>query len=504
MLGEEAARIFNRVYGVEADGNAPAGCDPHGRIHGQNTLIERLSVADAAKLFKKSEDEVAASLADSRKKLFDVRAKRPRPHLDDKIITAWNGMMISAFARAAQILDDRALPRRRAGVREIHPRTALERWRAHPQLPRRRERRSPGFADDYAALIPGLLDLYEADFDIAWLQWAVELQEKQDALFLDAEHGGYFSTAADATTSAPAHEGRLRRRRTVAEFRERAESAPPRANHRRRDAHRARTENHRRRLRTTRPHSQPPCRKCSAPSTPRSANPARSSSPARAIPPPRARCSAKSTRITFPTNSCSSPTAAAGQQWLGERLEFLKTVAPIEGRTRRLRLRRFRLPAPNEPTWRSCGSCFPNRPLMNARSFAAGTLALFVTGLVCGWILRPAINRDSVNHMGTSAMLNHRSSGESRGVSDLLPVENPQPKSFATRFDEIRRTGNRFKRERGVAAIADDLDLAKIVAALNDLARSGGVRWDSEHEEIVERLFERWASLIRALRLSAR
>ena len=197
VLGEEAARIFNRVYGVEADGNSPDGSDPHGEFKGQNTLIERLSIQDAAKLFMKSEAEVAKSLADSRKKLFDLRTKRPRPHLDDKIITAWNGMMISAFARAAQILDDRtALEAAQGSAKFIREHL----WKDGALIRSYREGASTvaGFADDYAALIAGLLDLYEADFDIAWLKWAVELQQKQDALFLDAEHGGYFSTAADA------------------------------------------------------------------------------------------------------------------------------------------------------------------------------------------------------------------------------------------------------------------------------------------------------------------
>ena len=197
VLDEEAARIFNRVYGVEADGNSPDGSDPHGEFKGQNTLIERLSIQDAAKLFMKSEAEVAKSLADSRKKLFDLRTKRPRPHLDDKIITAWNGMMISAFARAAQILDDRtSLEAAQGSAKFIREHL----WKDGALIRSYREGASTvaGFADDYAALIAGLLDLYEADFDIAWLKWAVELQQKQDALFLDAEHGGYFSTAADA------------------------------------------------------------------------------------------------------------------------------------------------------------------------------------------------------------------------------------------------------------------------------------------------------------------
>ena len=197
VLSEEAAALFDRVYGVEEDGNAPAGSDPQGEFKGQNTLIERLSVTDAAKFFRKTEDETATSLAASRKKLFEVRAKRPRPHLDDKIITAWNGMMISAFARAAQILDDRAyLESAQRSAKFIREHL----WKDGALVRSYREGASEvaGFADDYAALIAGLVDLYEADFDIAWLQWAVDLQKKQDALFLDSANGGYFSTAADA------------------------------------------------------------------------------------------------------------------------------------------------------------------------------------------------------------------------------------------------------------------------------------------------------------------
>ncbi len=196
-LGADAAQVFNRVYGVEADGNAPAGSDPMGEFKGTNILIERLSLAEAAKFFKKTEAEIAASIAASRENLFDLREKRPRPHLDDKIITAWNGMMISAFARAAQVLDDPAyLASAQKSARFI--RTEL--WKNGALLRSYRQGASEvaGFCDDYAALIQGLLDLYEADFDTAWLQWALDLQAKQDALFGDPEHGGYFSVTKDA------------------------------------------------------------------------------------------------------------------------------------------------------------------------------------------------------------------------------------------------------------------------------------------------------------------
>ena len=94
-LGDEAP-AFSFHYGVEENGNVPTGADPHGELRGKNILIERHSPADGAQ----------KSLAQSRQKLFSIRSKRSRPHLDDKIIAAWNGLMISAFARGAQVLDD--------------------------------------------------------------------------------------------------------------------------------------------------------------------------------------------------------------------------------------------------------------------------------------------------------------------------------------------------------------------------------------------------------------
>jgi uncharacterized protein YyaL (SSP411 family) len=196
-----SAEIFNYHYGVKAEGNVPPGADPHEEFSGKNILIELPPVAETAKHFKKEETEVRELLAKSRAVLLALRAKRPRPHLDDKIITAWNGLMISAFARAAQILDDPACLKAASGAAEFlraelydEARTILFR--------NYREGRSAveGFADDYAFLIQGLLDLYEASFEVGWLRWAIELQETQDRLFFDEEHGGYFSgTGKDAS-----------------------------------------------------------------------------------------------------------------------------------------------------------------------------------------------------------------------------------------------------------------------------------------------------------------
>src|SRR5688572_18098319 len=196
-----SAEIFNFHYGVKPNGNVSPGGDPHGEFTGRNILIELQPFAETAKHFKKEEAELREILAKARETLLALRAKRPRPHLDDKIITAWNGLMISAFARAAQILNDpaylEAATRAATFVRQ-------ELYHAERKVLVRNYREGPseveGFADDYAFVIQGLLDLYEASFDIRWLQFALELQETQDRLFFDEERGGYFTgTGKDAS-----------------------------------------------------------------------------------------------------------------------------------------------------------------------------------------------------------------------------------------------------------------------------------------------------------------
>ena len=189
-----AAEIFNYHYGMQKNGNVPPAADPHGEFPGQNILIELQTVAETAKHFKKEEAGVRETLAQARARLLVLRAKRPRPHLDDKIITAWNGLMISAFARGAQVFDDaayleaatRSAAFLRAKLYDASRKVLLRNYREGPS-------QVEGFADDYAFVIQGLLDLYEASFELRWLQFALELQETQDRLFFDEERGGYFS-----------------------------------------------------------------------------------------------------------------------------------------------------------------------------------------------------------------------------------------------------------------------------------------------------------------------
>ena len=194
-LGRPRAAEFSYVSGVEPRGNTSREGDPHGELRGKNVLIQRHTVAEAANRFDVSEEEMKKRLNASREKLFELRTKRPRPHLDDKVITAWNGLMITALAKGYQVLGDeryldaakRSADFLRKNLYEGKKQTLIRAWRKGAAD-------IEGFAEDYAYLIRGLIDLYESSFDTAPLEWAITLQHKQDALFWDDQNGGYFSS----------------------------------------------------------------------------------------------------------------------------------------------------------------------------------------------------------------------------------------------------------------------------------------------------------------------
>ena len=194
LLGKETAEVVKFRFGVAADGNVPPAQDPHKEFPGYNVLYAAQTVGATAQKLGRTEAQVRELLEDARRKLFDARLKRPRPHRDDKTIVAWNGLMISALAKAGAVLDE---PRYRdAAVRaaafieaKLFDADTRALWRIW------REGRAPvgAFLDDYAFLVQGLLDLYEATLDVRWLRWALDLQAKQDELFHDPDQGGYFN-----------------------------------------------------------------------------------------------------------------------------------------------------------------------------------------------------------------------------------------------------------------------------------------------------------------------
>jgi uncharacterized protein len=124
-------------------------------------------------------------------KLLEIRGKRERPFKDDKVLTAWNGLMISAMAKASQVLDETKYLVAAEKSAEFIKTHMYEEERLARRY-RMGEAKFTTSLDDYAYLIQGLIDLYEANFNEQWLSWASDLQKKQDELFWDNQTGGYF------------------------------------------------------------------------------------------------------------------------------------------------------------------------------------------------------------------------------------------------------------------------------------------------------------------------
>ena len=215
ILGERDGALFNRIYGVLPGGNVEK--DPQGEFPKKNVLSLTKNAEEAVLEFKRPAAEVEKILEASRKKLFEaradgsglpdqaasrrlselVRAKRTRPHRDDKILTDWNGLMISSLAFGSLVLEE---PRYSQAAREAadfileklvrKDGRLLHRWRDG-------EAAIPGTVEDYAFFIHGLFDLYEATFEVRYLAEARRLSEEMLRLFWDDKAGGFFFTAGD-------------------------------------------------------------------------------------------------------------------------------------------------------------------------------------------------------------------------------------------------------------------------------------------------------------------
>jgi uncharacterized protein YyaL (SSP411 family) len=196
VLGKESASIFNFRYGVEVGGNVPSRQDIEGWLKGKNVLYEAHTLSETARKFGKTESETRQILEDAKQKLFARRSLRPPPPVDTKIITAWNGLMISALARASQVLDEPKYQEAANRARSFLQGHVYEQSSGQLKRPYRAgSAEIDGYLDDYAFLNQGLLDLYEASFDVRLLSWAMRLQGTQDRLFWDQKQGGYFTTS---------------------------------------------------------------------------------------------------------------------------------------------------------------------------------------------------------------------------------------------------------------------------------------------------------------------
>jgi hypothetical protein len=193
ILTPEEASVTNAYFGVKERGNVQSQSDPHQEFVGENILFIAKSHEEIATQFDLTTKEVQSILATSRRKLFEAREKRPRPHLDDKVLVSWNGLMISAYARAHQVLGDETYLRMAEKAADFIQDNLYD--KKTKQLLRRyrdQEARYEAHLEDYAFFTQGLLDLYEASLDIRWLQRAVSLTGQQAKLFYDSADGGFY------------------------------------------------------------------------------------------------------------------------------------------------------------------------------------------------------------------------------------------------------------------------------------------------------------------------
>jgi uncharacterized protein YyaL (SSP411 family) len=186
VLPPEQAELAIAYFAVTEQGN----------FEGRNILHTPEPLAAVAARLGRPLDEAQRQLGAARTALRTARAGRVPPHTDRKVIAAWNGLMISAFAQAARDLDEPhfAAVASRAADGVLGRLGTGNRLRRHALDERAT---GSGFLDDYAFLIAGLLDLYEATFETRWLERAIVLQGTLDAHFADDREGGYFATPDD-------------------------------------------------------------------------------------------------------------------------------------------------------------------------------------------------------------------------------------------------------------------------------------------------------------------
>src|SRR5437867_2040406 len=174
ILGEETGEIFSRIYDVSELGN----------FEGKNILHPILQPEQAAKFFGKEIKEIENLIAEAKAKLLQEREKRVKPFRDEKILTSWNGLMLSGLAEAYKTIgEERYRKAAERTVEFIFAQMFREGYLLHTY--RDGQAKLYGYLDDYAFLAGGLLDLYEATFDRSLLERAVHVTETMINEFWD-------------------------------------------------------------------------------------------------------------------------------------------------------------------------------------------------------------------------------------------------------------------------------------------------------------------------------
>ena len=187
ILEGQDAELFCDYYDVSDAGN----------WEGRNILNVPRPAEMVAKLHRMTTEELERRVQAARKRMLEEREKRVKPHLDDKILASWNGLMIASMARGYRILGE-ARYRDSAATAARFVLGKMMRDGRLMRSYRGGRADTPGYLDDYAFTIDALLVLYETTFDVQWLDHAVAMNEKVLKYFRDQQDGGFFFTAGDA------------------------------------------------------------------------------------------------------------------------------------------------------------------------------------------------------------------------------------------------------------------------------------------------------------------
>jgi len=195
LLSKEEFDFIKKYFHIREHGNIFS--DPQEEFTGLNILY-----IDEEYKNQKLTTQQEKWLVSVKKKLNQQRLRRPRPHLDDKVITAWNGMMLAAFAKASATFDDKSLLQESIKTlvyvrKYLYDGGSKKLNRQHRSATSSQPSNVEATLADYVWLIYGLLATYDASGDAQWLRWAFELHQRQNDLFLDQASGAYFESVAN-------------------------------------------------------------------------------------------------------------------------------------------------------------------------------------------------------------------------------------------------------------------------------------------------------------------
>lgn len=192
ILTFEELDIVEKFYNIKSEGNFK---HESGNKAEENIFYQLMSVKDFIKYYKFDEKEFLDKLEIIRKKLFQIRKNRIHPDKDDKILTDWNGLMIAALAKAAQVFNDYSYVKKAEESLDFILQNMMNTNGELLHRYREGEAKIPGYADDYAFLILGLIELYQATFNTKYLQISLDLNKYLINHFWDKNNGGLFFTS---------------------------------------------------------------------------------------------------------------------------------------------------------------------------------------------------------------------------------------------------------------------------------------------------------------------